>query len=153
MSDFFRMMVGESQNDYNSRIDAYMREVIASAEQENIPRDKTPVILIPGHRASGDDPVAPQIFEWVDLFHNNGYEYEVIYSQSRVPPYNKAGREKVMDWNFLHARKSHKPPVFITYSRESGTKGWKNDGSMVYGRSDLATLKDIQKEVERRNNE
>lgn len=146
---FPRITNAESVGEYNARVDEYMRGVIAKNEQKNEPRDKTPVILIPGHEVSGDDPVAPQIFEWVDLVHNNGYDYKLVYSQSMVPAYNKAGRDKVMDWNFLHARKRGKPLVCITYGREVGTKGWKNDGSFVYGRSDLVTLKDIQKEVER----
>ena len=136
---------GRDARGYFKEYDEQLRVVKESKEEKS---DKTPTILVMGHEARGDDPIAPQVFEWADLFHNNGYEYKVGYSQSFKPAANSRSHDKVMDWSYIEGAKRGKPVVHIVYGREVGTKSWTNGGSWVYGKGDMG-LKEIQKEIER----
>lgn len=128
-------------NEYDEQLTAYKNK---DAEKS----DKTPTVLVMGHEVSGDDPVAPQLHEWASLFHDNGYDYKVGYSQSFVPAANVRGHDKVMDWSYVEGVKRGKPKVHIRYGREVGGKGWTQDGSWVYGRGKML-LREIQEEIER----
>jgi len=138
----------ERMDEYQKEVDRYLKEKWAAEEAATIPPSKTPKILIMGHEASGDDPVAPQIHEWCSLFHDNGYDFKVGYSKSFVPAYNKASRDKVMHWSYVEGAKHGKPKVHIVYGHEDGGKGWTNGDSWVYGRGKML-LKEIQEEIER----
>ena len=135
---------GRDARGYMKEYDQQLREY--TKPRENV--DKTPTILVMGHEVSGDDPVAPQIHEWCSLLNDNGYDFKVGYAQSFVPAYNKASRDKVMNWSYVEGVKRGKPKVHIVYGHESGGKGWTNGDSWVYGRGKML-LREIQEEIER----
>jgi len=135
---------GRDARGYHLEYDQQLREYTKPRESDS----KTPKILIMGHEATGDDPVAPQIHEWCSLFHDNGYDFKVGYAKSFVPAHNKAGRDKVMHWSYVEGVKRGKPKVHIVYGHEDGGKGWTNGDSWVYGRGKML-LKQIQEEIER----
>jgi hypothetical protein len=142
--------VFKPSRDWGRDAHGYFQEYNQQLKAYTEPRekaDKSPKILVMGHEARGDDPIAPQIHEWADLFYNNGYEYRVGYSQSFKPAANSRSHDKVIDWSYIEGARRDRPKVHIVYGREVGTRGWTNGGSWVYGKGDMG-LKDIQKEVE-----
>lgn len=135
---------------YDGDAAGYFREYDEQLKAYKEPRenvDKSPVILVHGHEASGDDPVAPQIFEWVDLLYNNRYDYKVGYAQYFKPAYNVRSRDKVFDRSFLQAVRRGKSEIRIAYQREVGGKSWTMDGFVVYGKPQLKLVSELKKEI------
>lgn len=106
---------------------------------------KAPVILIPGRLASGNDPVAKQIHEWVSLLHDNNWDYKVGYAQSRVPAQNVRGREKVMDRSWVNAVKRGHGYLTITYAGESGTGKFTIDHARIGNK--VMSVAEIKEEI------
>jgi hypothetical protein len=148
MSSFPKITADETREEYDARVNEYMRGVLEADERQNEKPDKSPQILVMGHEVNPNEPVAPQLHEWASLFHDKGYEYKVGYAQYFKPAANVRSHDKVMDVSYIEGAKRGRPKVHVAYERESGGKSWTNSGSYVYGREPMG-LKDIQREVER----
>lgn len=134
-------------DDWQGYFQEYRAQLAERMEQETIKADKSPQVIIWGHEASGDEPIAPQNMNWADLLHNNAWTYKIGYSQYFKPAANIRSHDKIMDRSYIQAVKRGRM-IWITYQRELGSKSWLMDNFVVYGKPSLTLVKELREEIE-----
>jgi hypothetical protein len=107
---------------------------------------KAITIIVEGHEARGDDPIAPQNYDWADLLHNHGWDYKIGYSQIFKPAANVRSRDKTIDRSYIEAVKRGHPKITIVYQRPDGESGWTIDNLIMYGTS-IKLVSDLKREI------
>lgn len=133
-------------NDWRGYFQEYRAQLAERMEQETVKADKSPQVIIWGHEASGDEPIAPQNMDWADRLHNNAWEYKIGYSQYFKPAANSRSHDKIMDRSYIQAVKRGRM-IWIVYQRELGSKSWSLDNFVVFGKPSLALVTDLREEI------
>lgn len=132
--------------DWQGYFDEYRSQLAERIAEDEVKQDKSPRVIIWGHEATGEEPIAPQNMDWADLLHNNAWEYKIGYSQYFKPSANSRSHDKIMDRSYIQAVKRGRM-IWIAYQRELGEKGWSLDNYVVFGKPGLSLVKELREEI------